>query len=175
MRPRSLTTAFTLVEALISIALLALLLTAIATAMHASFQSYEENEKLAAVTQTARSVLDRMTREIRTANDIDPASTPTKVGIQPAAGGTIQRIEYEFANGNLYYRLTNTAGQTTSQVLLGSTEDVRVTSFQASYTTGQDWQGVACTKTVIVHMVLAVKNQTLTVTASGSPRKNQLY
>ena len=62
---------FTLMEVLISVAMLAMLMAAIGAAMHSSLQSYSENEKSLALTQAARSVLDRMMREVRTAADVD--------------------------------------------------------------------------------------------------------
>jgi prepilin-type N-terminal cleavage/methylation domain-containing protein len=175
MAPPKNKTGFTLVEILLSIALLGMLLTAVAAAMHASFQSYDQNDKLASVTQVARSILDRMTREIRTAIDIDPNSTSTRLGIQPPADSGVQRIEYEYTGGALYYRRT-IGGVTTSQALLSPTDDVRVTSFLVlSRETGQDWQGYTCTKNVKIRLDLLVDSQALSLTASGVLRRNQVY
>jgi hypothetical protein len=86
----------------------------------------------------------------------------------------VERIEYEFAAKTLYYRRTS-GGQTTTEVLLGGSDEVKVQAFAASYVTGQDWQGYTCTKTVKVRLELTVDNRTFTMTASASPRRNQLY
>ena len=63
--------AFTVAEMIMALVITALLLAAVAAAMHATMYSYKENEQIASVTQTARSILGRMSTDIRTAQAID--------------------------------------------------------------------------------------------------------
>ena len=169
--------AFTLVEILISVALSGLLLAAVATAVHGSLKNQAENTDIAAATQAARFTLDLITREIRTAAAVDEHADPTTLTIVPPEDGSgTQQIKYEHdaASGSLVRRVT-VNGSTTSQTLFGGQEDVRVQSFHAIYELGQDWQGLSCAKSVTIRMEFKVRNQTLAVTASVAPRRNQLY
>ncbi len=164
---------FTLLELLISISLLAMLMASVAAAVHASLQSSTENTKLAALTQSARSVLNRITHDVRTAAAVDVTSTA--VTIIPPAGSGMDQIQYEFADGVLYYRRT-VSGSQESFVLIGSAdENVTVGSFLVLSEIGLDWQGVSCTKSVTVTLGLTSGSNTLTVTASASPRRNQTF
>ena len=160
---------FTMAELLMSLALTAALLAAVAAAMHASMQSYSENEKIAAVTQAARSVLDRMSREIRTAVDVDCSST--KMTIYPFDDGSHPQIVYEFEAGTLYYTPAGGAVQT----LLGSDEEVKVGSFDVVREDFQDDQGQLHAKIVTVCVTFSAKERSFAVTASAAPRKNQAY
>lgn len=165
---------FGLVEVLLSLALMAALLTAVAFAMQASFQSYNANDEAAALTQTARFTMLQMTRDMRTAEDISAVGT-TKLVIVPAANGNgLQEVQYELTGGVLYYR-QKVNGVTTSYVLLGSDDRVKVSGFAVTLLSGTDWQSTACTKTAQVKLDLQIRGQTLSLTASGSPRRNQLY
>ena len=166
-------TAFSLVELLISVALLAILLAAVAAAMHASFQSYSENDKVAAATQTARFLLGRMANEIRTAEDVQ--TTATRLDILPADDGSgLQLVQYEYLDGKLYYRQT-VNGTTEGYILLDSDEDVTLAAFAATAETGTDWQGLSCTKSVTLRITFAVGGRTFSLSASADPRRNQLY
>lgn len=163
-----------IVEMLIALALVAALLTAVGAALHASIQSYSENDELAAVTQSARSIMNRMAKEIRSSEDV--SSTSTSLTILPAADGSgVQEIKYELAGGKLNYHV-KTAGTWATHVLLGDTDDrVRVTAFSVNRVMGTDATGQACTKTASVKLTFAIDNQSFTLTASGSPRRNQLF
>lgn len=164
--------AFTLVEVLIATALLALLLTAIAVALHAAMQGYRENERVAAMTQAARSVLARMTREIRTADEVDTTSTSITI-LPPEDGSGVSLIRYTWSNGVLTYHQTTGAG-TTSEVLLGGDATVSAPSFSIIHQMGIA-DGVTYTKTVTATITFAAGGRTFTVTASADVRRNQQY
>jgi len=61
---------FTLVEVLLSLAILGMLLAAVALAFNASAVNYSENEAMFKAMNTARQALLRITTEIRTAQDV---------------------------------------------------------------------------------------------------------
>jgi prepilin-type N-terminal cleavage/methylation domain-containing protein len=164
---------FTLMEMMIALTMIAILLVSVATAIHASFYSFSENEKISAMTQTARTVLMRMCRDIRNADSVD--ATTTSVTILPPAEDNVTSIVYSFEDGTLYYKKTPTGGTMTSYVLLASTEALHVQSFSVSTVMGLDSQGVNCIKSISVALCLAQGNERFTVTASADPRRNQLY
>ncbi len=63
-RTRTRTKGFSFVEVLIALTLMAVLMTSIAAVVHASLQSYRENELITSMTQAARSILTRMMRDV---------------------------------------------------------------------------------------------------------------
>ena len=69
---------FTIIELLVTLAITALLLTAVAVAFNASAASYRENENIFKTVNSARQALVRMTSQIRTGlvdpNDLSPTS-----------------------------------------------------------------------------------------------------
>lgn len=164
---------FSILELLIALTLMAALLTSVGIAMKASFQSYSENEKIAAATQAGRSVLGRITNDIRTAEAVDSTSTQVSI-IPPDNAEGVQLIQYEFDGGTLYYRRT-VNGTTTSYVLLGGNDDVTVSSFNVDREVGVDWQGNNCTKSITLQVTFVVDDRTLSLTASADPRRNQIY
>ena len=167
------TRAFTLVEVLLSLSILAMLMAAIGGAVYASLESYEENEHIATATQATRSVLDRISRDVRTAAAISTGAS--QIVIITPAGSEAEQIDYDWdsSNGVLYYR-RKVSGSTTSYPLLGDGE-VTINSFTVTSETGLDWQGVSCTKSVTVSIAIAIDGKTFTMTASAAPRRNQFY
>jgi prepilin-type N-terminal cleavage/methylation domain-containing protein len=164
--------AFTLIEVLLATALLALLLSAVAVAMHASMQSYTENEHLTALTQAARSVLSRMMRDVRTADAVDSTSTTLTI-LPPADGSGVTQVQYAWTGGSLTYSQTTGAG-TTTEVLLGGNAAVSAQAFAVARETGVA-DGLTYTKTVTAAITFASGGRTFTVTASADVRRNQQY
>lgn len=169
--------AFTLPEILIGIALSAILLAAVGTAMHGSLTNHAENTKITAVTQAARFALNRITRDIRTAAAVDEYAGTTVIRIVPPYDGSgIQQVQYEYDadTRSLLYRVT-TSGSTTTHTLFGGQDDVAVKSFSAVYERGKDAQGLDCAKSVTLRLEFEIEHQVFAVTASAAPRRNQLY
>jgi prepilin-type N-terminal cleavage/methylation domain-containing protein len=100
--------AFTLVECLISLAISAILLTAMAVAFNASAINYRENEQMYQTINNARQALTRMTSQLRTGYAVDPTATADQCNFFTAAD---EDITYEFrsADGKLYL-ITNDDG-----------------------------------------------------------------
>jgi type II secretory pathway pseudopilin PulG len=157
---------------LIAAALLAMLLSAVAIAMQASVQGYRENEHLTAMTQAARSVLARMMREIRTADEVDSTSSSLTI-LPPVDGSGMTLIQYTWAAGQLNYSRTTGAG-TTTEVLLGGNTAVSAQSFTITRETGTAGP-LTYTKTVTATITFAAGGRTFDVTASADVRRNQEY
>ena len=171
IRPRKYKKAFTIMEMLLSLAIMAMLLAAIAAAVHASLMSYKENDELAAAMQTVRTVLNRLTREVRTADDVVATySSLTLLPPDPA----VDEIHYEYTGGQLIYRVTK-SGTPISHVLISNSDDVQIIGFAVEREAGLDWQGFDCTKSITVRIVVQIEGKSFGMTASAAPRRNQTY
>ncbi len=169
----------TLVELLLALAISCALLAAVATAMHGSLMSYRENEKIAELTQTSRSILNRLARDVRTADGV--TTTSTSVTIIPSDDG-VDEIEYAFANGQLTYSITEDGNTTTTTIVEDANSathrEAQISSFSVVREDGEDPSdpnGDPCTKAVTVRMELTIDGLSHTMTATASPRRNQLY
>ena len=108
-----------MVECLISLAISAVLLTAVAVAFNASVVNYRENEKMYTTINTARQALTRMTSQLRTANPefgaVNPSDPNNRCSLHTA---TNEDITYEFRDAtyadpacrNKLYLITNSNG-----------------------------------------------------------------
>jgi prepilin-type N-terminal cleavage/methylation domain-containing protein len=92
---------FTIVECLISLAITAILLTAVAVAFNASVINYGENEQMYKTINNARQALTRMTSELRTGSTFDLSAGANECNFFTA---TNQNIGYHFnsADKKLY-------------------------------------------------------------------------
>jgi type II secretory pathway pseudopilin PulG len=162
-----------LVEAILTLAILSILLTALGSAVFVAMESFRENQYIATASQTTRGTLQRMMREIRTSAAVD-ANTTTITLIPPPDGTGLTQIQYQYdsAAKQLNYKRT-VNGTTTSYVACGSGGSL--TGFTVASQSGTDWQGLACIKNVRITMTLQIGPQTFTVTSSASPRRNQIF
>ncbi|MBN1804195.1 MAG: prepilin-type N-terminal cleavage/methylation domain-containing protein [Sedimentisphaerales bacterium] len=96
---------FTIVELLLALAISAMLLVGIATALNASFFNYRENENMFRAVNSARQAILRITNEIRTADAADPTSPANECSLITANGAD---ITYRYNNvDNKLYLITN--------------------------------------------------------------------
>jgi prepilin-type N-terminal cleavage/methylation domain-containing protein len=166
------TKGFSFVEVLIAVVLMAMLMTSVAAAVHAALQSYRENELITSMTQSARSILTRMMRDVRTADEVDSTSTSLSI-LPPDDGSGVTLIQYELAGGTFYYRRT-VGSTTTSEVLLAPGDQVSVDSFTVTRQTGIR-DSLVYTESVTATITFTAGGRTFTVTASADPRRNQEY
>ncbi len=163
---------FTLAELLAAVTIMAMLMAAVAGAMQACFQTYAENERIAAMTQTGRAILWRMGQELRTAKAV--SYDDGLLEIIPPTGSTNEMIEYQLVNGELIYTLT-TDGNATEHKLISNTDDVKVESFTMAKTMGTDWKDRTCVKSLTTTMTLSADDNELKITSTTSPRRNLIY
>lgn len=96
---------FTIVECLIGLAISAILLTALATAFHASVMNYGENEQMYETINNARQALTRMTSQLRTGHWVEWLEPDNRCRFTTAQD---QDITYEFRSADhKLYLITN--------------------------------------------------------------------
>lgn len=94
--------AFTLVEVLLSLAILGMLMAAVALAFNASAINYSQNEAMFKAMNTARQALLRITTEIRTAQEVYLlGETAEQCSLRTSAGQNV-RYQYNIADNKLY-------------------------------------------------------------------------
>lgn len=144
---------FTLVECLISLAITAMLLAAVATAFNASIISYGENEDMFWTINSARQALARMTSEFRTAGYVDPNGVVYGVPHLTSPGpsctmympdGQIVQFVFRSADNKLY--LVKGTTSTSPQYVL--CEGVTAATFTTTSKNGVDATGVQISLTV---------------------------
>ncbi len=158
---------------LLALAVSAMLLTAIATAMHASLLSYRENEQIDAASQTARAVPNRLTRDIGTAQAISHTGDLLRI-VPPDDGSGITEIQYERDGSEMIYRVTKDGTQTVYP-LVASTDDVTISFFSIAEETGLDWQGFNCIKSLSMRITFEIDGKTFSHAATARPRRNIVY
>jgi len=169
----SMRSGLTILEMLISLAILAVLMVAIGTAAQGVLHSHVENRKISRLAQTARVVLGRVLDDVRTADAIDADEQRITI-VPPDNYEHVEEIEYEFVDGALHYRRT-IAGEQASQTLLPAGDDVQVQDFVVTRQMAQDHLGVWYTQSLTVSLTLTCGNDSLSVTGSVCPRRNMTY
>jgi type II secretory pathway pseudopilin PulG len=157
---RSHAAAFTVVECLISLAISALLMTAVAVAFNASLVNFRENEEMFESINHARQALSRMTSQLRTGQYIDPNAASTECSFYTASNEDIT-YEYRAADKKLYL-ITNSDG---SEYTL--CDDVTDASFSRTPTA----DNTDC-KSVLISMTVQCGNSTRTLSAAAVIRRN---
>ncbi|MEN8128230.1 MAG: prepilin-type N-terminal cleavage/methylation domain-containing protein [Planctomycetota bacterium] len=101
---------FTIIEAMLALAILAILMTAVAFAFDASVKNYQANQGIYKAINTARQALLRITNDLRTAQDLplsaEEANTQVSFGNDTDGDGVYDKnVTYRFdsATNTLYY------------------------------------------------------------------------
>jgi len=120
--------AYTVAELLVSMAIMAMLLTAAAIGIHAAHQSYAYNAQKTDVLSRARGVLDRIARDVRRA---DTADVPNDRSIEiTLADGEVHAYEWDGTNGG---NLTLSVDAGAAAILTGGVRDFDVSFNDPSY------------------------------------------
>ncbi len=159
--------AFTLAELLVAMPIMAILMVSMGAAISGAMNNYEETSQAYSLTQSVRIIGERMTREIRAAEN---ASCVTNA-LNLEMAGNPDRVIYLLYEGTLYhYQIQD--GQTTLSKLLGPADDLTVQSFVIDMTM-KDVDGTDYATLITVKISILVDGQTKSFTISASPRKNQ--
>jgi prepilin-type N-terminal cleavage/methylation domain-containing protein len=163
--------AFTLVEIMIAMVVLAILMTGIATVFQTTTQGFEENRKVSAATHAGRSVTDRITRHLRTASDASFNDTLHALTItDPDDGDGLSSVTYTLDGTKLRYNLDYSDGSPSAQAyLLGDGDDVTVSAFDATVTRDANGQPASIVSVVLTFSVI---DRPYTFRASASLRRN---
>jgi prepilin-type N-terminal cleavage/methylation domain-containing protein len=117
IRNRAFIRGFTIIECLVSLAISAILLAALAVAFNAAVVNYRENERMYQTVNGARQALTRMTSQLRSAGyqvtptlfvAVDTNSPSNQCSFYTGAGDNIT-YEFRSADGKLYL-ITNSDG-----------------------------------------------------------------
>jgi len=157
-KTRSGSAAFTMAEMLIALVIMAILLTAIATAFHASSMNYRENSGIAEAMNSARNALTRMTTLIRTGQPLSTGEAVGTCSLMTADSHDIT-FRYDAGQSTLYY---DDNGLGTSSKLC---ENVTSITFTKSLTG-------ANVKSVVISMTIQIGDVTETFTSAAVVRKN---
>lgn len=151
---------FTVVECLISLAICAMLMTAVAVAFNASLVNFRENEEMFQSINSARQALTRMTTQLRTADAVDIDTTATASCAFVSSTG--ESITYEFrADDNKLYLITNSDA---SEYIL--CDNVTAASFTRTLTT----DGLNC-KSVLISLTVQCGGSERTLSAAAVVRR----
>lgn len=101
MRNTKSKTGFTIAELLLSLAIGAMLLVAVAVAFNASAINYQENVDIFNTINSARQALLRMTSQLRTADSVDPYSPVNECTLTTSGGDNIT-YRYDSGQGTLF-------------------------------------------------------------------------
>lgn len=156
--------AFTLVELLIALAIMAILLTAVAVAFNASVINYTENERIYKAINNARQAMFRITSQLRTATAADPNAPVNECTLITADG---QDLTYRYdSSAKTLCLITN---DDTSDPDYRLCENVEAMTFTKEVVTEDD-----VTKVRSVQMAITVSAGGLTkkVAAAAVIRKN---
>ena len=151
---------FTLVECLISLAISAVLLTAIAVAFSAAAINYRENEQMYHTVNSGRQALVRMTAQLRTGYAVDPNAATNRCNFFTATDENIS-CEFRSADGKLYL-ITNSNGN--EYVLCNN-----VTA--AAFTKTPTADGLDC-KSVQISLTVRTGDFERTLSAASVVRRN---
>ncbi len=109
---------FTIVEVLLSLAVMAILLVAIATAFNASTINYRENENIFRSMNSARQAMFRITNQLRTEKAVDPNSPANECALITADNEDVT-YRYDSSDDKLYL-VTNDDLTDSDYVLCGN-------------------------------------------------------
>ena len=153
---------FTLVELLISLALLAMIMAAVGVAVHASAMNYKANENIFAAMSTARQATMRITSDLRTARgEVSDTDPPTQCSFYTADDRNIT-YRWNSADNTLYLDI-HSVDSTDSYVLC---RNVTAMTFTRTPATGDPVRNVRLSMTV------TVDGQSQTVASAAVIRRN---
>ena len=174
---------FTLIEVMMSLVILATLMTAVAFAFDAAVTNYQTNRGIYQTVNTGRQALLRITNDLRTADDLrlstEEANTQVSFGKDTTGDGNYdKRVTYRFdsATNTLYYDDNNS---TNSYVLCNNV--TAATFDRTEHNIERDTDGNGSLETIPavrdVRIVLTVTDETgdisQTLAAATLVRKNQ--
>ena len=152
-------------ELLISLVLTAILLAGFGVVISGALFSYEQNTNSTALDQVGRSIMERMTQEIRSSSNLDVSSNLLR--IFPTDPSDPDEIRYRLQDGVFYYDQVN-GGTVTSNTLIGNQDGVTVQSFTIDLILDGSTATLAN-----ISLGLQAGDTTRTIRTSAAPRVNR--
>ncbi|NBB94183.1 MAG: prepilin-type N-terminal cleavage/methylation domain-containing protein [Planctomycetes bacterium] len=163
---------FTLVELIVAIVIMAMVVTALATALSSSLLAYEQVNDIADINQAARAIIERMCREIRTAQTVTTSDSGGVVtlSLDYGTGASPETITYtiDTNSGAMTY---DQSGGAPLYTLVGDTGDDMTMSdadFGVEYRT---IDGTSRPTLVTIHLVFNIGDQDYPFGASACLRR----
>lgn len=167
--------ALSLAEVMISLAITAMLLTAIAAAFQSSAAVIENNDRFFRATQSARVALGQILTEIRRCDSVQVSSTQIDI-IRPTetrpANEKMRSYKYDAANKRIVLFITHLDNTTTGQ--FPAAESV-VSIAPFTYDMGTDANNTACVARVSVALEVKVGSSDIRLSGSAAPRRSLSY
>jgi hypothetical protein len=154
-----------LVEALISLAIAAVLLTGVAGAFRVSAEAIDINDQFFRASQAGRVSLNRILTQVRRGS-VDEASTSSSLHLITDSN---QDLTYSYDSVNQLLDLTVNSTATTS-ILAHN-----VTACQFLIQLGTDYNNAACVSRVTMQITVQVGANSVLLTDSAAPRRNIVY
>jgi len=160
---------FGIVEALLSLTISAMLLTAISAAFAASAGAIRNNDRFFQATQTARVGLHHLLSEIRSGS-VDEAWDDHQITLITGGAAPEERIyKYLPDEGQLVMILS--ADATAHPYVLA--RDITELSFSVDM--GTDYNNAPCVARVNVSLTVRVGNSDIRLSGAAAPRRNLVY
>ncbi|MCC7351369.1 MAG: prepilin-type N-terminal cleavage/methylation domain-containing protein [Phycisphaerales bacterium] len=160
---------FGLVEALLSLTISAMLLTAISAAFAASAGAIRTNDRFFQATQTARVGLHHLLSEIRT-GAVDEAWDAHEITLITGGATPEERI-YRYLPDKDQLVMILSADPTAHQYILA--RDVTDLSFSVDM--GTDYNNAPCVARVNVSLSVHVGDNDIRLSGAAAPRRNLIY
>ena len=151
-----------MVEAMISLAIAASLLTAVAMAFRASADAVEQNDQFFRATQAARVAMTRILTQVRRGT---PGTDSTSTNLHLLTDTGLD-VSYHYDTGTRKLSLV-----TSTQTIL--VHDAQTCSF--AYSLGTDPGGLPCVSKVTMTIAVTVGSNTMLFTGSASPRRTLTF
>lgn len=162
-------TGFGLVEAMMSLTISAMLLTAISAAFSASAGAIRNNDRFFQATQTARVGLHHLLSEIRTGS-VDEAWDAHEITLITGSATPEERI-YRYLPDQDQLVMILSADTTAHPYVLA--RDVTDMSFSVDM--GTDYNNAPCVARVNVSLTVKVGNNEIRLSGAAAPRRNLVY
>ena len=156
--------AFTLVEVLISMVVMAMIMTAVAVAFNASAKNYDTNEKIFQSVNMARQALTRLTNQVRTSKAVElPTNEPANKCSMITHDNKLLTYDYRSDQQKLY--LIDNA--TSTEYLL--CENVTDLTFTKTTATVREQNAVISVK---IALTVTLEGEEKTISSAAVLRRN---
>jgi type II secretory pathway component PulJ len=187
---RTVRSGLTMVEAMISLTIAAMVLTAVGVAFTSTARAMQINDQFFRAAQAARVSMTRILAQVRNGS-VDDASTANNLHlitneVKDANGNTIKPaldVTYKLVNetnpelGPKRLLMVIDAGKTTEKTyeLARNVTTAVTTTAPFSYEAGTDYNNAACVARVAVTLTVKNGNNEVRLSGSGAPRRNLTY
>jgi len=155
---------FTLIELMISLVIVAMILTAVAIAFDACIANYQANKDISDAVIKANQALSRITNDLRCAWPVQSAEPNDRCSLQTAGGDWIM-FRYDKPTGRIY--LIENGGSGPSHILCDN-----ISSARFDRTTAVDVSGLPYVKNVQITLTIVSGNNAQKACAAVAIRRN---